>query len=97
MYDKLKQELQKRGMSVHALARRANIAPPDLYTVLSGGKRFYPGWQLRVAQALDMSVADLFGDARQSEPRYVGDITKEVIGDLNVIGDVNEGSRHDER
>ncbi len=60
MFGKLKEELALRNITRNKLAIMSNIVPSDLYAALLGRKPFYPGWKKRIAEALDMSVEELF-------------------------------------
>lgn len=59
-YHTFRAELKKRDLTVHAIARRADITPQSLYGALNGHNAFWPGWKKRIAEALDLDVADLF-------------------------------------
>lgn len=59
-YIKLRQELIKRGLSINKLANAAGIVPQNLYAAVNGKSEFWPGWQKRVADALNCEVSDLF-------------------------------------
>lgn len=62
MLEKLKKEIALRNITRNKLAIMSNIVPSDLYAALLGRKPFYPGWKKRIAEALDMSVEELFPD-----------------------------------
>lgn len=64
--DKLRRELENRGMSVRQLAIKADIIPQALYAAMNGRTEFWLGWKKRVADALEMDVADLFSEQEQS-------------------------------
>lgn len=57
---KLIQELDNRNMNIRQLALAADIVPQSLYAAVHGRVYFWPGWKKRVAEALDMSVDELF-------------------------------------
>ena len=63
--DKLRKELESRGMSVRQLAIKAGIIPQALYAAMNGRTEFWFGWKKRVAEALEMDVADLFSEQEQ--------------------------------
>ena len=54
--------MQKRGISTNKLSFISSIAASDLYCALSGKKPLYPNWRKRIAEALEMSVEELFGE-----------------------------------
>lgn len=60
--NKLYQILNEHSISVNQLSFMSRIASADLYSALSGKKPFYPNWKKRIAEALDMSVEELFPD-----------------------------------
>jgi len=61
-YEKLERVMQERRISTRRLAIEAGIVPQSLYAALSGKVVFWPGWRKRVAEALDMDEAELFGE-----------------------------------
>jgi len=64
-YELLTNELRNRGMSKMKLAFEANINPPDLYCAINGKKPMYPNYRKRIAEALNMTEAELFEDATE--------------------------------
>jgi len=62
MYKNFRRTLKERELSIYRVSQIAKIAPPDLYTALSGKKPLYPGWRKRIAEALDMPEEALFND-----------------------------------
>ncbi|MCR5034399.1 MAG: helix-turn-helix domain-containing protein [Clostridia bacterium] len=60
MYDKVRDEMKKQGMSTNKLSFRAEIAQSDLSCALNGKKPFYPAWRRRVAEALGVPEDTLF-------------------------------------
>ena len=65
MNQKLIKELKSRSMSVNRLSFICKIASSDLYSALSGKKPLYPGWKKRIADALEMSVEELFTEEEE--------------------------------
>lgn len=59
---RLRMELENRNMSVRQLAIKAGIVPQCLYAAIAGKVKFWPGWQERCADALEMDVSELFGE-----------------------------------
>ena len=59
-YDRLKQEMEKQHISIRQLAIKAGIVPQSLYAVFKGRVKFWPGWKMRVAEALEVDVNELF-------------------------------------
>ncbi len=57
---RLKKELEQRKMSVRQLALKSGIIPQALYAAINGKVEFWPGWKKKVADALELSVEDLF-------------------------------------
>ena len=47
-------------MSVRQLAIKSDIIPQALYAAINGKVEFWPGWKKKVADALEMSVEELF-------------------------------------
>ena len=64
MYDKLKNVLDEKGISMYRLAKLSNIASPDLYSALSGKKVLFPNWKKRISEALEMPEEELFEEGR---------------------------------
>ena len=60
MYDNLKSEMKKRGITTNKLAKLSNITPQDLYAALKGNKPMYTNWKKRIAEALETDVESLF-------------------------------------
>lgn len=67
MYTKLHQELKKRCLSVNKLSFMSGITASDLYCALSGKKPMYPNWRKRIAEALDMSIEELFDEEERAD------------------------------
>ena len=59
-YQKLRDELWDRHLSVRQLALAAGMVPQSLYAAMSGRVPFWPGWRKRVAEVLEMDVDELF-------------------------------------
>lgn len=66
-YQRLRDELWDRHMSVRQLALAAGMVPQSLYAAMSGRVSFWPGWRKRVAAALEMSEEELFSEEANSE------------------------------
>lgn len=64
MYQKLKNVLEEKGISKYRLAKKSNIASPDLYSALSGKKVLYPNWKKRISEALEVPEEELFEERR---------------------------------
>lgn len=64
MYEKLKNVLEEKGISMYRLAKLSRIASPDLYSALSGKKVLYPNWKKRIAESLEMPEEELFEEGR---------------------------------
>ena len=62
MYNKLKQELKERNLTVNKVAQLCGIHSQSIYPAVNGKHPFYPGWKKRIAEALDMPVKELFPD-----------------------------------
>ena len=62
MFEKLKAEMAKQGISGNRLAMMSFMSPSDFYAAISGKKPFYPAWRKRIADALDADEADIFDD-----------------------------------
>ena len=62
MYKKLKQKLEAEEMSVYALAKATDIGSSHLYRALNGQTTLFPGWKVRIAEALDCTIEELFPD-----------------------------------
>ena len=60
MYEKLHSILRERKITINKLSLESGIAPPDLYSALSGKKPLYPGWRKRIADSLNLSEEVLF-------------------------------------
>ena len=62
MYEKLRAELKKRGISVNKLSFMSNIAAADLYSMLKGKKVMFPNWRKRISEALGVPADELFDE-----------------------------------
>lgn len=60
MYEKLMEELERRGITRNKLAKMAGIASQSLYPALAGKSQMFPGWRKRIAEALDIPEEILF-------------------------------------
>ena len=58
--ERIRAELKQRNMSVRQLAIKSDIIPQALYAAINGKVEFWPGWKKKVADALEMSVEELF-------------------------------------
>ncbi len=56
----LKNELERRNMSVRKLALTAGIIPQAVYACMKGRAYWWPGYRNKIAEALQMSESDLF-------------------------------------
>lgn len=61
MYEKLKEVLSKRGITVYRLSKMTKIGTADLYSALGGKRPLYEGWRKRIAKALNVSECAVFG------------------------------------
>lgn len=60
MYDKLKSVMAERHITGYALAKMADIGNSNLYRALNGKTEMFHGWKVRIADALETTVEDLF-------------------------------------
>lgn len=60
MYENLHLILRERKITINKLSLESGIAPPDLYSALSGKKPLYPGWRKRIAEFLKLSEDEIF-------------------------------------
>ncbi len=60
MYEKLLEEMKRRGITRNKLAKMSDITPSDLYSALNGERKFYDGWKKRVCDVLEMDIDELF-------------------------------------
>lgn len=60
MYERLNKVITEKGISRYKLAKLSGINHPDLYSALNGKKPFYPGWRVKISEALGMSEDELF-------------------------------------
>lgn len=67
MYEKLHQILKQRSITLYRLAIISNISSADIYTSLSGKQPLYPNWRKRIAEALEMSVEELFSEEERAD------------------------------
>jgi transcriptional regulator with XRE-family HTH domain len=56
----VRQERLRRGWSLTKLCGKTGIATSDLSQLERGLRPAFPGWQRRIARALDMPVEKLF-------------------------------------
>lgn len=61
-YQRLFDEMERHGLTKRQLAIRANIIPSHFYAALNGTTKFWQGWKVKIADALDANVDDLFDD-----------------------------------
>ena len=66
-FNRLRKELENRNMSVRQLAIEADIIPQSLYAAINGRTEFWFGWKSRVANALNMSIEDLFPEDKGND------------------------------
>ena len=62
MYEKLQATLEAEGMSVYDLAKKTGIGSNHLYRALGGHTTLFPGWKVRISEALSVPVSELFPD-----------------------------------
>lgn len=62
MYEKLKEEMKRQGISGNQLSMKAMVSSTDFYSALKGKRPFFPAWRKRVADVLGKPEADLFSD-----------------------------------
>lgn len=60
MFDALKKEMEKRHITGYWLSKKTGIASPDIYAALKGTKPMYPGYKVRIAEAMECSTDELF-------------------------------------
>jgi predicted transcriptional regulator len=56
--EQIKNNCQRKNISVSEMLRRANIQSGDFYQVMNGKKPFFPGWKQRIADALEIDVSE---------------------------------------
>lgn len=59
MYDKLKKEMSKKGITGYRLAQLTGMNANTIYTALKWG-RMFPAWRKRIADALGEPEEELF-------------------------------------
>jgi transcriptional regulator with XRE-family HTH domain len=65
--NKLKEIRELKGLSQFELAKKADITPSDI-SRLENNKIFaYPGWRVRLSEALEVSEVELFPDNEDKE------------------------------
>ena len=62
MYDTLLNELEKRNITRHKLAKMSGIESSYMYDCLSGKRNMGDTCKRRICEALDMDYSELFGD-----------------------------------
>ena len=60
MFEEVREELKRQGLSINKLSFKAEIQASDLSCALNGRKPFYPNWRKRVAAALGVPEDKLF-------------------------------------
>ncbi len=60
MHEKLKSVMKEKHITGYKLSQLTGIAISDVYCALRGDKKMYNGWKQRIADALEMSVDELF-------------------------------------
>lgn len=60
MIEKLKQAMSEKHISGYKLSQMTGISSSDIYQALKGTKPMFKGWKVRIADALEMSVDELF-------------------------------------
>ena len=60
MYERLKEEMAKKGTNTHALALELKISPINLYKSLKGEKPFYPQYRKKIANFFNKEEEYLF-------------------------------------
>ncbi len=67
MYERLQDLLAEKHVSKYALAKAANIAPTDIYSIFKGSKPLYPNWKKRICESLEMDESEVFPELKQSK------------------------------
>ncbi|MCI2061663.1 MAG: helix-turn-helix domain-containing protein [Eubacteriaceae bacterium] len=67
MYQKLKNTICERNITVNRLAKMANITPQDLYAAVKGQRPFFPSYRKRISEALRVSEDELFEEPYSKE------------------------------
>ena len=89
MYELLKEEMRKQGLSTRQVAIKAGITPQGLYAAINGRCEFWKGWKDRVALALGCSSKDLFVEADRKDLALIAlKIFKEEYGDMPEFASV---------
>ena len=65
MKNNLKKVLKEKGLSVLELCRVTGIAPQVMYTISNEKIVPYDGWKQRIAEALEMSVEQIFPESEE--------------------------------
>jgi len=60
MFETLKNEMLRQGVSGYRLAQLTEISSPDIYRALAGKQEMFPGWKTRIAAALKCTESELF-------------------------------------
>ena len=68
MQSRLRQERLRRGLSLTRLTIATGISTSSLSQLERGLVPAHPGWQKKIAAALDMPMGDLFAERRNLPP-----------------------------
>ena len=62
MYQKVRKKIIRKYGSLNRFALEIGVNSPDIYAAFSGTKPMYPKYKRLIAEALNESAADLFGE-----------------------------------
>jgi len=60
MFDRLKREMRKQGMSQAALSRAAGINNSNLNQAIKNRQSLFPAWRVRISEVLGVPEEELF-------------------------------------
>ncbi len=69
-HERVREMARAKGLSVRQLAIKAGIIPQALYGAINGRTEFWSGWKVKVADALEVDVDDLFNEEREVDTTH---------------------------
>lgn len=66
-FEKLEEELKKQKWSRNKLGLESKISPSNISQIMNGKLPLFPNWKIRIAEALEVSVEELFPETEKNK------------------------------
>lgn len=67
IYKRLEKELEKQKWSRNKLGLESKISPTSISQAMNGKCPMFPNWKIRIAEALEVSVEELFPETEKNK------------------------------